>query len=68
MEFFAGCAGVLVIAALVFGGAYLVVSALTYIACMAFGWTWSWMISLGVSAIVCLIWFVLMPLKGGKND
>ena len=68
MEFFVGCIGVLAIIALVFGGLYVLVSAITYIICLAFGWGWSWMIGLGVCAVICLIWLVIMPLKGGKND
>lgn len=65
---FLGCLVALFVVALSAGVAYLVISAFTYVICLAFGWGWSWMIALGTFAVICLIWFIFMPLKGGKDD
>lgn len=67
MQALLGCIVFIFLIALVFGALYGIVAALTYLACIAFGWTWSWMIALGVCAVICLIWFIFLPLIGGKN-
>ena len=68
MEFFVGCIGVLALLTLLFRVLFVLVSAITYVICLDFGWALSWIIGLGVCAIICLIWLVIMPLKGGNNE
>lgn len=45
--------------ALVLGASYLLVSGLTFIASLAFGFEWSWLIALGVWAVCMTIRWVL---------
>ena len=42
---------------------YLFVALLVWIICLAFGFEWSWMLSLGVFAFIVLLQFILSAAK-----
>lgn len=46
---------------------YLVVAGLTYIICLAFGLSWSWLMALGVWATCVLLRWIMSAAKGGGN-
>ena len=45
----------ILIAVGILGLAYFIVAGLTYLICLAFGFPWSWLIALGVYAVIILI-------------
>ena len=52
--------------ALCYALAYLFVAGLTYLACIGFGFDWSWSLSAGVYAVCLLIRYVLSAVKSNS--
>lgn len=50
------------------GIGYLITAGLTYIICYCFGWTWSWLIALGVFFCVILIRWAFKGLVSINKD
>lgn len=44
---------------IIFAATYLVVAGLTYLICLGFGLTWSWLLALGVWALIVLLKIVI---------
>lgn len=49
------------------GITYLIIAGLTYIICLAFDLPWSWLIALGVWAVIILARYVIKAASGGSS-
>lgn len=50
-----GCFALICIILVIFGLSFLLVAGLTYLVCLAFDIAWSWLLALGVYALIVLI-------------
>lgn len=50
-----GCFALLIVFAIAIGFSILMTGAFVALACWAFGWTFSWKVTIGIFAIICLL-------------
>jgi hypothetical protein len=50
-----GCLAILLVILIAVGISVLMTGAFVALACWAFGWTFSWKVTIGVFAIICLL-------------